>query len=170
MQGTMFEYGIREGRVNIFFASAQPLAGDGSLLTITFEAGKEIRGSFDEAITFNKVTLNEANASAQATSGSISVKGKPVTYQLHQNYPNPFNPSTVISYEVPNDGEHVRLEIYSLNGQLVRVLLDKEEAAGEYRITWDGRSDSGSRVSSGMYFYRIKAGSFVSVKKMIMVK
>ena len=170
MQGTMFEYGIREGRVNIFFASAQPLSGDGSLLTITFEAGKEIRGSFDEAITFNKVTLNEVNASAQATSGSISVKGKPVTYQLHQNYPNPFNPSTVISYEVPNDGEHVRLEIYSLNGQLVRVLLDKEEAAGEYRITWDGRSDSGSRVSSGMYFYRIKAGSFVSVKKMIMVK
>ncbi len=60
--------------------------------------------------------------------------------------------------------------IYSLNGQLVRVLLNKEEAAGEYRITWDGRSDNGSRVSSGMYFYRIEAGSFVSVKKMIMVK
>ena len=169
-QGTMFEYAVKEGRLNIFFASAEPIKGDGSLMTLTFEANKDARGSLEESITFNKVTLNESNASGQATGGTISVKGRPVTYQLNQNYPNPFNPSTIISYQVPNDGEQVRLEIYNLNGQLVRVLLDKEEAAGEYQITWDGRSDNGSRVATGMYLYRIKAGSFVSVKKMIMVK
>jgi parallel beta-helix repeat protein len=169
-QKAMFEYGVKQGRLNIFLASSEPLKGDGGLVTITFEADKDARGRMDEPISFNKVTLNEANASTQASGGTISVKGRPVSYQLHQNYPNPFNPSTVISYEVPNDGEHVRLEIYSLTGQLVRVLLDKEEAAGEYQIMWDGQSDNGSRVSTGMYLYRIKAGSFVSVKKMIMVK
>jgi len=169
-QGSMFEYGVKEGGLNIFFASAEPLKGDGSLMTITFEANKDARGSLDEPITFNKVTFNETNASGQATGGTINVKGRPVTYQLNQNYPNPFNPSTVISYQVPNDGEQVRLEIYSLTGQLIRVLVDKDQPAGEYQIAWDGRSENGSRVATGMYLYRIKAGSFVSVKKMIMVK
>ncbi len=169
-QGTLFEYGIQEGRLRIMFASSEALKGDGNLATITFDVEKNARGKLEEPISVTSLMLNETQANAQASGGTISVKGLPVTYQLNQNYPNPFNPATMISYEVPNDGERVRLEIYSISGQLVRVLVDREESAGEYQVAWDGTSDNGSRVSTGMYLYRIKAGSFVSVKKMIMVK
>ncbi|GJQ20426.1 MAG: hypothetical protein HBSIN02_07810 [Bacteroidia bacterium] len=169
-RGSMMEYGSGSGTLGIFFAASEPLKGDGGLLTLTFEALRDIQGIHDVPIVFKKALLNETNAVAQSTGAIVSVKGTPLDYQLHQNYPNPFNPSTVISYAVPRDGERVRIEIYSIHGQRVQVLVDTEQPAGEYTVTWDGRSVDGTRLSTGIYFYRMSVGSFVSVKKMIMVK
>jgi hypothetical protein len=93
----------------------------------------------------------------------------PTQYALNQNYPNPFNPTTTISFSMPQR-ENVRVEVYDILGKLVRTIVDKEVAAGNYSVVWEGNDQGGAKVASGMYFYRIQAGSFSSVKKMLMLK
>ncbi|MFH1891179.1 MAG: T9SS type A sorting domain-containing protein [Candidatus Zixiibacteriota bacterium] len=93
----------------------------------------------------------------------------PNTYTLRQNYPNPFNPSTSISYELGNSGD-VRLAIYNLLGEEVKVLVNDYQSAGDYTIEWDGTDHSGRVVSSGVYFYKISAGDFTEAKKMMLMK
>lgn len=88
---------------------------------------------------------------------------------LHQSYPNPFNPTTTIAYQVPRQSE-VRIEIYNSLGQKVRTLLNARKESGEYKTVWDGRNDSGVQVGSGVYLYRMIAGDFVQVRKMILMK
>jgi bacillopeptidase F (M6 metalloprotease family) len=91
-----------------------------------------------------------------------------ITFSLAQNYPNPFNPSTTISYQLAKSGK-VELKIYNMLGQEVRKLVDENQAVGEYTTEWDGRDYSGKVVSSGVYFYRLKAGQFVDTKKMLLL-
>lgn len=93
----------------------------------------------------------------------------PKEFSLSQNYPNPFNPHTVIEYALPKESK-VKIVVYNILGQKVRVLKDEIEKEGYKRVIWDGRDDSGSEVASGIYFYRIVAGDFVKAKKMMMVK
>ena len=98
-----------------------------------------------------------------------SADNLPNGFQLYQNYPNPFNPNTVIEYALPQ-ASYVELVIYNLLGQRVRVLEDGHQNAGYKRISWDGRTDQGQIVKSGIYFYQLKVGESVSSKKMILVK
>ena len=93
----------------------------------------------------------------------------PFAFVLNQNYPNPFNPSTSISYTIPNKNS-VSLNIYDVNGSLVRNLVNKNLEPGSYTVSWDGTNFYGSKVSAGMYFYKITSGSFVSTQKMIFLK
>ncbi len=97
------------------------------------------------------------------------VANLPKRFDLAQNYPNPFNPTTVIEYALPKAG-HVNLAIYNIMGQKVRTLVDGMQPAGRFHLVWDGRSDSGVRVPSGIYFYRIQSGEYVAMKKMILMK
>ncbi|MBI1803866.1 MAG: T9SS type A sorting domain-containing protein [Ignavibacteriae bacterium] len=88
----------------------------------------------------------------------------PHNFALHQNYPNPFNPTTEIHYDLPEDS-HVRLRIYNVLGQEVMRLVDEMQQAGFKSATFDASS-----LSSGMYFYRLEAGHFTEIKKMILLK
>lgn len=89
---------------------------------------------------------------------------------LAQNVPNPFNPSTTIAYSLSGAGS-VRLRIYDVAGRQVRTLLDEQRSpAGQAEVVWDGRNDRGAAVASGVYFYRLEAGSFVSTRKMVLLK
>ena len=88
---------------------------------------------------------------------------------LEQNHPNPFNPSTTIHFGLKGPSD-VSLKIYDVTGRLVRVLANGHFRAGEYTRIWDGRSNSGSLVASGVYFYRIDAGTFMQTKKMILLR
>jgi len=90
-------------------------------------------------------------------------------YHLEKNYPNPFNSQTVITYRLPANSE-VLLEVYNILGQKIKTLVDQQQAAGSYLISWDSRDQNGVEVTSGVYFYRIKAGSFSSIQKMMLVK
>ncbi|MFQ5640788.1 MAG: T9SS type A sorting domain-containing protein [bacterium] len=91
------------------------------------------------------------------------------TYQLLQNYPNPFNPETKIRYQLAAAGE-VELSIYNLLGQKVRTLVNLKQAAGAHRILWNGKNSSSDQVSSGFYFYKLKAGDVIRVKKMLLLR
>ena len=93
----------------------------------------------------------------------------PTRFYLTQNYPNPFNFATTILYELPNTSL-VKLEVYNILGQKVKILVDENKEAGFYRLIWNGRSDEGFLVTSGIYLFRFKAGDFVSVKKGLMIK
>ena len=93
----------------------------------------------------------------------------PRSFVLHQNYPNPFNPITKIRYEIPKPA-HVKLVIYDLLGREVLVLINKTVEPGYYETYWDGKTSQGDNVSSGLYFYTIKAGDFIITKKMILLR
>lgn len=88
---------------------------------------------------------------------------------LDQNYPNPFNPNTTISYYVPKTTK-VRLDIYMVNGALVRTLVSGVASEGSHEHLWDGRDNAGNVVSTGVYLYRLYAGSKVLTRKMLFVK
>ena len=89
--------------------------------------------------------------------------------RLNQNYPNPFNPSTTISYNLPEAGQ-VKLEIFNLRGQLVQVLTDSQEPAGEHRKVWNGTDQSGNAVASGVYFYRLITPARSICRRMLLMK
>ena len=88
----------------------------------------------------------------------------PVSFVVHQNYPNPFNPSTTIRYEIPR-ASHVTVKIYSILGQEVATLVNGIQEAGGYVVTFDSQ-----KLASGVYFYRVAAGDFGDVKKMLLLK
>jgi hypothetical protein len=90
-------------------------------------------------------------------------------YELSRNYPNPFNPSTTIEFSVPNSGK-VRLDVYSITGDLVRTLWNEEVMPGQYATRWNGRDDAGRLASSAMYLYRLTAGDVVITRRMVMLK
>lgn len=93
----------------------------------------------------------------------------PTEYSIEQNYPNPFNPKTNISFALPVSG-NVSIAVYNVLGQEVKSLVDQPMEAGHHTITWDGTNNGGSQVSSGVYFYRITAGTFTESRKMMMLK
>ena len=93
----------------------------------------------------------------------------PTEYALKANYPNPFNPTTTIQFDVP-EASDVRLEVYDMMGRRVATLVNGNFNAGRYEATWNARSDAGNAVASGVYLYRLQAGSFESVKRMVLMK
>jgi len=92
----------------------------------------------------------------------------PEHYKLSQNYPNPFADLTVIEYQLKTT-DRVRLTVYNVRGQIIMQLVDLQQPVGFYRIQWNRRDVRGSKVPSGIYFYRIEAGNFVQIKKMIIL-
>ena len=93
----------------------------------------------------------------------------PKVFALEQNYPNPFNPETIIRYALPKAAP-VRIAIYNLLGQQVKKLVDKEQLPGFHQVHWDGTNDAGLKLASGLYVYRMEAGQFVKIRKMMMLK
>lgn len=122
-------------------------------------------------VTANATTAN-VNFVANKTRDSVlavdvfSRKDNPApsTFSLSQNYPNPFNPMTTIGYQVPT-ASHVSLKIYDVVGREVAVLVDEQKDAGQYTALFDA-----SKLSSGVYFYRLGAESFLGAKKMVLMK
>jgi flagellar hook assembly protein FlgD len=93
----------------------------------------------------------------------------PTRYFLEQNFPNPFNPQTYIRYGLPEESD-VEIVIFNMRGELVRTLVDTRQPAGEYDLKWDTTSDSGVRLPSGLYFYRLETEYFRAVKKMVLTR
>ena len=111
----------------------------------------------------NPVTVNTAVASAE--DGSLL----PSEYALFQNYPNPFNPSTQISFDIPK-AEFITLRVYNLLGQDVKTMVNQSMAPGRYTVEWNGNDMLNNDVASGVYFYELRGESFISRKKMLLIR
>lgn len=147
------------------------LPGEGALVTL------RAQGNDLSSIKIKKATLVDLDARPLALelSGELDLEAakgsesRPKRLSLSQNYPNPFNPRTSIRYALPQDAQ-VRLTIYNLLGQKITTLVDEQQSAGYRTVWWDGKDANGDDVSSGVYFYRLTAGEFSEVRKMMMVK
>ena len=93
----------------------------------------------------------------------------PATFMVNQNYPNPFNPSTRISYYLPN-ASNVKILIYDMLGREVKSLVNDYQTQGTHDVMWNGDNNFGGKVASGVYIYRVIAGSNVATKKMVLLK
>lgn len=127
--------------------------------TFTFTSARQPVGTeFDYDFS---IAPKEANSIIGISHNNESV---PKHFNLYQNYPNPFNPSTYITYTLPV-ASNVILRVYDITGKLVGNPVNGKQLAGEYKVNFEGNN-----LASGVYFYRIEAGSYVNVKKMILLK
>ena len=99
----------------------------------------------------------------------VSGTDQPAAFVLTQNVPNPFNSSTTLRFALPQAAD-IELAIYNLTGQKVARLARGWHAAGHYTAHWDGRNDSGVRVATGVYIYRLRAGGQVQVRKLLLLR
>ncbi|HUU26221.1 MAG TPA: S8 family serine peptidase [archaeon] len=130
-----------------------------------------------DLIANTQAAVEKYRASLTLASGAESRPAEvatrlPRSFELAQNAPNPFNPSTTISYNLPREEKelHVRLTVFDLRGRKVAELVDATQGGGSYSVTWNGTDSQGRPLSSGVYFYRITAGDYKAVRKMVLIK
>ncbi|MBM4171885.1 MAG: T9SS type A sorting domain-containing protein [Ignavibacteria bacterium] len=115
------------------------------------------------------VYLIRAYVSFGPSDAKETVELLPSAFNLNQNFPNPFNPETVISFTLPKAVD-VEIKIFDALGSEVRTLINENRTAGKHNIYWNATDNFGNRVSSGVYFYTIRADNFVETKKMVLMK
>ncbi len=93
----------------------------------------------------------------------------PSDYNMSQNYPNPFNPTTTIEFNLSTKS-NVTINIYNLLGEKIQQLVNQEYSAGNYKVTWNGKTSDGVQTATGIYFYRLETDNFVETKKMLLLK
>ena len=160
------ESGSSESEEIILKWDSSSIPDNVALTLIDKSSGRSIDMVSTDTYTF---TLSSDNLAEFEISTLTSIHSDrsyavPNNFALHQNYPNPFNPTTVIKFDIPTK-VHVSLAIYDLMGHEVKPLIDRYMEPGSYSI-----KVSCEDLNSGIYFYRIKAGSFVSTKKMVVIK
>ncbi|NIX02339.1 MAG: T9SS type A sorting domain-containing protein [Phycisphaerae bacterium] len=147
----------------------QALEGQAVHLEVKMAGLNKTRSSLIPVLTH----VHYLNQGTQLTKGVLADRGTliegPSEFSLAQNYPNPFNPSTVIRYALPQPG-FVTLRVYNVQGQEIVTLVEKEQLAGRYQVQWDGLDRRSAPVAAGLYFYRLEAGEFRDVKRMVLLK
>ena len=125
----------------------------------------------DSRIYFSEGQLRDGNYGVNQVErlGEVQIQTRPEVFALADNYPNPFNPETTIKYALP-EAVDVRLDIYNMLGQMVRTMVAENQSPGRYVVRWNATDDSGNDLSTGIYFYRLRAGEFLETKKMLLLK
>jgi hypothetical protein len=161
-----------EGRVDLslgLLGRGSTIGGSGHLATMSFR----LLRPGELSLCFAEVDLRDLDNQKLnpdfVNLASAYVASMPMEYGLWQNRPNPFNLETVITYHLPIPGE-VSLKVYNIQGQVVRTLVSEYNKAGVHTITWDGKNDQGQEIASGVYLYRLEAGSYSNTKKMSLLK
>jgi S-formylglutathione hydrolase FrmB len=134
-------------------------------LGLTYEFQSYTGGHYDRNTRY-PVGLRFLDSDMNTTVGILDKEATgPAIFLLSQNCPNPFNQQTGIKYELPHTGKVV-LKVYNIVGQEICTLVDEVKPAGLFEVEWDGRDNTGHRVASGVYLYRIEAQGFVQTRKM----
>ncbi len=173
---------LADHKVNLLFGNGSDLFAETSsgLYFSASNGGKWkniLAGTFADSINIEALTVCDSNLLVGTAYGVWScplseitaVKRQafpatPTSFNLEQNYPNPFNPTTTITYQL-STLSNVTLKVYDVLGRLVETLVDGRQTPGKHSVMFDA-----SRLSSGIYFYRISAGEFSSVKKLVVIK
>ncbi|MBD3386402.1 T9SS type A sorting domain-containing protein [candidate division KSB1 bacterium] len=155
-------------------------AGNDTILTLFFDVDS-IQLSGTVSLQFSDVTVADSMAQAipvAVVDGSFKImtttvqeggKNKPTSFHLQQNYPNPFNAQTRISY-ILNQKTRVKIDIVNVSGGRVTTLINARQSAGEHSVCWNSRDNHGNDLPSGLYFYRLRAGKNIAVKRCLLLK
>jgi predicted outer membrane repeat protein len=163
----------KENRCNIYSNSAGIKRGadfdyDGSfIINVIVDTFTVLSPTRQQVYPLNKFTFDILHDVAGMTDIN-NLENIPTKFALHQNYPNPFNPKTTIEYTVRAYGhtpQQVNLSVYNLLGQKVTTLVNKKQPAGSYQVQWDATS-----FATGVYYYKLTAGDYQQVKKMVLIK
>jgi Secretion system C-terminal sorting domain len=146
--------------VEICFQTIKPEAVD-SIRSINEPDIVQFAGMYDALPNIPSIIKSETTGIVTGIENQTTV---PATFYLSQNYPNPFNPVTIISYQIPNNN-FVSLKIYNALGSEVATLVNQEKPAGNYKVEFNAAD-----LASGIYYYKLSAGSFSEVKKMVLIK
>ncbi len=163
-------YAVYKNTDENFIPSAVNFAGLITAPDTTFDDGPVTSGVYYKVSAIDG--LGYAGGYAGAVQPILTGIGDDVAayrYRLDQNHPNPFNPTTRIRYEVPSR-VHVTLDVFDVRGGLIARLVDENAGPGIFTAEWDGRNAAGDDVSTGVYFYRLAAGSFLETRKMVLLK
>ncbi len=167
--------GKGNGRVYTITVTAKDASGNETPATVeisvTHDKGKAAKPVAGVGVEGEKLILGDDPDAFDASLGARfgHENSENLKFRLYQNSPNPFNPTTTIRYSLAELSD-VHLTIYNALGQAVRLLVNTNQSTGRYNVNWDGRDASGKLVASGLYIYRLKAGTKVAVRKMIFAK
>jgi hypothetical protein len=125
-------------------------------------SGSLVEAAVDEVRVLARFLGEEPVTGVETTTGLIA-------FTMSQNQPNPFRPTTRIDYSIPERSE-VQLDVYNVQGRIVRNLARGMREAGSYRVSWDGRDSDGEVIAAGVYFYRLSTDSGVITRKMTFMK
>ena len=171
-ESMLFHNMLADGQVEVVNGvfNGTAVSGGGDIVRFVFRVLREFednaRFEIADGLVFDPTNLSNPAVVA----GVLELQSTPREFALHQNFPNPFNPDTTIKYDLAESSD-VTLQIYNVLGQVVRTLVASEaQNAGRYQIRWNGMDDRGVSVSSGIYFYRISAGEFQNVRKLMLLK
>ena len=141
----------------------------------------------EQSFSVSNLSNDFVGASVNFASGNQNISAAPSQFKLHQNYPNPFHRDspqgrTTIGYDIPNgistnaingsqQNTNVKITIYNIQGQVVRQLFSGAKESGKaHQTLWNGRNDAGLKVPTGIYYYRIKAGTLVQSRQLLVIK
>ncbi len=171
------------GSSKIFEIARSMIAKDTAVFVLYSLKGNNLSAGDNAILTFNSPRARVIDAVLSAADGrAISAKiynnGEPILpdkFVLDQNFPNPFNPSTTIRYGLPQDVSGVEIVIFDLLGRRVRVLSQPPQRAGYYNVVWNGRTENGIAVATGVYFYQMRvhvqnAMKITGAGKMLLLK
>ncbi len=168
---------VRDGHKEVFLGVLDQDAanGDVALGTVEFRVASDQQLTLTDEdlalVTADLLSSTDQRSTLALNSLAVRRSVTSVAYknELAQNFPNPFNPTTTISFSLAQAAD-ASLSIYDVRGALVKTLHNGRKERGIHRIVWDGSSNSGQTVASGVYFYRLVAGSFTDTKKMTILK
>jgi len=142
--------------------------GLSDIISLPFVSKAPISADDERVVRITKAVISDG-AARNVPVGSTGPEPLPSMFDLAQNRPNPFNPTTTIDFYIDKPGA-VKLEVFNVLGQLVKTLIDRSMAPGQYSVVWDGTDTEGSRMASGVYLYRLKSGDANLTKKMVLLK
>lgn len=143
--------------------------GGGNIVRLTFNVLREFEDQARFEVAQGLVFDPKQLSNQAVVAGVLNLQSTPSEFALLQNFPNPFNPETTIHYNLATSSD-VTLQIYNVVGQVVRTLVSEPQSAGRYQVRWNGTDDRGVPVSSGIYFYSVRAGKFQDVRKLMLLK
>ncbi|MGB7062458.1 MAG: T9SS type A sorting domain-containing protein [Candidatus Zixiibacteriota bacterium] len=161
----LFEF---DGAVDPTLLADMQMVHNGNKVLVWSSTGKSFSTAEVLSVDAELVSVSAVDRDSRELTTTITAKVAPTAFALHTAYPNPFNPFTNLSFNLP-EAMNYSLKIYNVAGQLVRSY----SGVGSQNlnvVTWDGKDNAGSEVSSGIYFYKLTAGSFSATQKMVMMK
>ncbi|NOZ08943.1 MAG: T9SS type A sorting domain-containing protein, partial [FCB group bacterium] len=170
--GMYFRFNADEaaGTLRLALAGTQTLPENLQVFTVTFQAAADIIDKVSTSVTIGRFLAQEDDLTEIAKSAEILIQGTPGQFALHPAYPNPFNPVVTLGFSLPEDGVPVRMDVLNMLGQRVVTLLDETKSAGEYTLQWNGTDAAGNNLQSGLYFVRLKAGDYLKIQKIMLIK